>query len=221
MGYIAPVTAPARRRDLLAALAAALGCGRRALAAPATVPAAPLLAADVLVLGDSITAGFGLAPAESMPAQLQAELARRGKPVRVLAAGVFGDTAEGGLARASGLPPTAVAVVALGANDLLEGVAPARTEAALHAVVARLKGGGAHVVLAGGRSPFGRGAGFDALFARVAAGEGVALAPDILAGVSPGAGTTQADGLHPNARGAALIAARLAPAVLRALEARA
>ncbi len=190
-----------------------------ALAAAAPPPAAPPPAPTVLVLGDSLTAGFGLAPAQSMPARLQARLASAGRPVAVLAAGVFGDTAEGGLARIDTLPATPVAVVALGANDLLMGVEPRRTEAALHAVVVRLKARGSRVVLAGGRSPFVAPAGFDALFARVAREEGAVLVPDILAGVSARAGTTQADGLHPDARGAELIASRLAPAVLAALPA--
>ena len=192
----------------------ALGLAAVAAAAPAA-PARP----TVLVLGDSITAGFGLPPGRSMPARLQARLAAAGRPVPVLAAGVFGDTAEGGLERVETLPVAPVVVVALGANDLLMGVPPARTEAALHAVVRRLEARGSRVVLAGGRSPFMRSAGFDALFARVARTEHVALAPDILAGVSVGARTTQTDGLHPDARGAELIAARLAPLVLAALAA--
>ena len=186
-----------------------------AAAAAATAPAPP--SAAVLVLGDSLTAGYGLAPSQSMPARLQAALARAGRPVAVLAAGVFGDTAEGGLARIDILPAAPVVVVALGANDLLMGVPPRRTEAALHAVVARLKARGSRVVLAGGRSPFGLSAGFDALFSRVARAEGVALAPDILAGIDAHAGTTLPDGLHPDARGAELMAQRLAPAVLAAL----
>ncbi len=196
------------RLTLLAALALATA----AAAAPAPAPSA-----DVLVLGDSITAGFGLEPAEAMPARLQAELARRGRPVRVLAAGVFGDTAEGGLRRIDALPPTRVAVVALGANDLLQGTPPARTERALHAIVRRLRARGARVVLAGGRSPFAPRAGFDALFARVAETEHVALVADVLAGVSKAAGTVQKDGLHPNAAGATLVASRLAAAVEAAL----
>lgn len=186
--------------------------------AAAPLPAAPAPApAAVLVLGDSITAGFGLAPSQAMPARLQAALARAGRPVPVLAAGVFGDTAEGGLSRLDTLPATPVAVVALGANDLLMGVPARRTEAALHAVVARLKMRGSRVVLAGGRSPFAPSAAFDGLFSRVARAEGVALAPDILAGIDARRGTTLADGLHPDARGAELIAERLAPAVLAAL----
>lgn len=203
---------PSRRRPSLA-LAAAFAV----LAGAAE--AAPPPAAAVLVLGDSITAGFGLPPAQSVPARLQARLAAAGRPVAVLAAGVFGDTAAGGLRRVETLPSTPVAVVALGANDLLMDTPPARTEAALHAVVARLKARGSRVVLAGGRSPFGRSAAFDALFARVARAEGVALAPDVLAGIGAREGTAQADGLHPDARGADLIASRLAPAVLAALAA--
>ena len=188
------------------------------IAAPALAAAAPV--AEVAVLGDSITAGYGLAPADAMPARLQAELARRGRSVRVLAAGVFGDTAEGGLRRADMVPDGAVAVVALGANDLLQGIAPARTEAALRALVRRLKARRVRVVLAGGRSPFTSAATFDRMFARVAAAEGARLAPDILAGISGAAGTVQKDGLHPNVGGAELIARRLAPVVLAELERR-
>lgn len=198
-----------------------LGLLTLAFPALAAAPAASVRPPPaVLVLGDSITAGFGLPAAQSMPARLQAALARAGRPVSVLAAGLFGDTAEGGLRRLDALPVPTVAVVALGANDLLMGVPPARTEAALRTVTARLKARGARVVLAGGRSPFAPAAAFDALFARVARAEGAVLAPDILAGVSARAGTVQADGLHPDARGAELVAERLAPAVLRALEAR-
>ncbi len=184
-----------------------------ALSASASAPAATPGPAQVTVLGDSITAGYGLARAEAMPARLQAELARTGAPVTVIAAGVFGDTAEGGLARAGQVAPGGVVVVALGANDLLQGVAPARTEAALLGIVRRLKAKGCRVVLAGGRSPFAPAATFDALFARVARSEGVPLVPDLLSGLSLRAGYVQKDGLHPNARGAQLIAERLAPAV--------
>lgn len=211
---VIPAGLPAAAAALAAALAAGLGVASARAAPP---PPAATAAPAVLVLGDSITAGFGLPPGRSPPARLQARLAAAGRPVAVLAAGVFGDTAEGGLARLDTLPATRVAVVALGANDLLMGVPPRRTEAALHAVTARLKARGARVVLAGGRSPFGRSPAFDALFARVARSEGVALVPDVLAGVDARSGATLADGLHPNARGAERVAARLAPAVLVAL----
>ncbi len=189
------------------------------LAAPPAPPVPPAPAPVVLVLGDSITAGFGLPPGASMAGRLQARLAAGGRPVAVLAAGVFGDTAEDGLRRAETLPAASVAVVALGANDLLMHVPPARTEAALRAVVARLRARRARVVLAGGRSPFGRTPAFDALFARVARGGGATLAADILAGVDARHGTTLADGLHPDARSADLIASRLAPLVRAALDA--
>ena len=206
---------------LLPACALATAAAALAAAAPAPgldAPGNDARGIDVLVLGDSITAGFGLAPAEAMPARLQGLLARGGRPVRVLAAGVFGDTAEGGLRRLGSLPPARVAVVALGANDLLQAVPPARTEAALHAIVRRLRARGSRVVLAGGRSPFAAARRFDALFARVARAEHVAFAPDLLLDVSARGGAVQADGLHPNAEGASRIAARLAPVVVAALE---
>ena len=207
-------------------LIAAAGASVPARAAPAVARAAPGPAGPapvVTLLGDSITAGYGLEPARALPARLQAALDRLHLPARVRGAGVFGDTAEGGLERVDRdvAANTAVCVVALGANDLLLKVPPARTERALKAIVRRLKARGIAVVLAGGRDPFHVAPGFDAVFPRVAAAEGVVLAPDLLAGVANVASMTQADGLHPNAAGADRIARRLAPAVAAALTRRA
>ena len=199
------------RRRLLAALAI--------LATPARAAGpAPL----VVLLGDSITAGYGLQPEQALPARLQAALDRLGVAARVRGAGVFGDTAEGGLERVDRDVPatTAVCVVLLGANDVLLSVPAARTERALRAIVRRLQARRIGVVVGGGRNPFRRDPDFDALFARVAADEHVRLAPDLLQGVANTPGMVQGDGLHPNARGAERIALRLAPVVAAALRAR-
>jgi acyl-CoA thioesterase-1 len=197
---------------------------RLILAAIPALAAAPRPAPVVTVLGDSITAGLGLPAAQALPAQLEAALKALGLAVRVRAAGVSGDTTAGGLARLdfSVRPDTAVCVVALGGNDLLQGVEPAVIRANLDRIVKRLKARGIGVVLAGGKAP-GRGLGaygreFDAVFAGVAGANRVALAPDLLAGIADRPEMKQADGLHPNAAGARLMARRLAPAVAAVLK---
>ena len=200
------------RRLLLAGLTAAV-------ATPALAGAPPV----VTVLGDSITAGLGLRAADALPAQLEAALRALKVPAMVRAAGVSGDTSAGGLARLdfSVQPDTRVCVVALGGNDLLQGVDLAQTRANLGAIIRRLKARGVVVVLAGGKAP-GRtlgayGRDFDALFPALARAQHIAFAPDLLAGVMDKPALKQADGLHPNAQGVKLIAGRLAPVVARAL----
>jgi acyl-CoA thioesterase-1 len=202
------------RRALIAAVAASL-------AAPAL---AARSASVVTVLGDSITAGFGLTAAAALPAQLGAALARLGSPAVVRGAGVSGDTTADGLARLdfSVQADTAVCLVALGGNDLLQGLDPKSVRANLDAIVRRLKARRIGVVVAGIGAPRAVGAAyakeFDATFASVAHAEGVALYPDLLAGVGPA--LRQGDGVHPNAAGVKVIAAGLAPIVARTLRAR-
>jgi acyl-CoA thioesterase-1 len=203
--------------------------GRRALIAAVLAAAAPpVLAAGappvLTILGDSITAGLGLPAAAALPAQLGAALARLRVAAVVRGAGVSGDTTADGLARLdfSVQPDTAVCLVALGGNDLLQGLDPKSVRANLDAIVRRLKARRIGVVLAGLAAPRAVGAGyakdFGAVFPAVAPAEGVALYPDLLAGVGPA--LRQGDGIHPNAAGVKLIAAGLAPVVARALKAR-
>ena len=192
-------------------IAAALAAPMSALAAGRPV---------VTILGDSITAGLGLPASAAFPARLQAELARLGKSATIRPAGVSGDTTAGGLARVdfSVQKDTTLCIVALGGNDLLQGLKPANTRANLDAIVKRLKTRKIHVLLAGLAAPPAIGGGyardFNAVFPAVAKAQGVALYPNLLAGA---AGLTQRDGIHPNAKGAAIIAQRLAPVVARAL----
>lgn len=200
------------RRHLLAAAA---------LAAPGGAWAqAPKV---VTVLGDSLTAGLGLPAAQALPARLQAALTRLGAAARVRGAGVSGDTSAGGLARLdfSVQKDTRVCVVALGANDLLHGMEPRQTKANLDKIVRRLKARGVRVVLAGISAPPAIGAGyareFNGIYPSLAKANGVALYPDLLAGVAREPRLNQADGLHPNAQGVLVIAQRLAPIVARAL----
>ena len=205
------------RRRILAAVPAMLAPGWvRAAARPAVVT----------LLGDSITAGYGLRAQDALPAQLQAALRRLGVAAVVRGAGVSGDTTAGGLARAdfSVQADTAVCVVALGGNDLLQGLDPKAMQGNLQRIVRRLKARRIGVVLCGLHAPaslsrsYARD--FNAVFPAVAKAEGVALDPDLLAGVARTDGLNQADGLHPNPRGVKIVAARLAPAVARALKAR-
>jgi acyl-CoA thioesterase-1 len=178
----------------------------------------------VTILGDSITAGLGLPAAAALPAQLGLALARLGTPVVVRGAGVSGDTTEDGLGRLnfSVQADTDVCLVALGGNDLLQGLDPKTTKANLTAIVQKLRARRMGVVLAGMTAPRAVGAGyardFGAVFPAVARAERVPLYPDLLAGVGPT--LRQGDGIHPNATGVKIIATGLAPIVARTLKLR-
>ncbi|HEY0435714.1 MAG TPA: arylesterase [Phenylobacterium sp.] len=194
----------------------------------ATLPGAALAARGpvVTMLGDSITAGYGLQQKDSLPIQLQAELTRRGVAAYVRGAGVSGDTTAGGAARAdfSIRPDTAVVVVALGGNDLLQGIDPKSSYANLDRILTRLKERHMGVVLAGLQAPPELGKGyaqaFDAIFPELAKKHGVVLYPNLLAGVARNPALNQGDAIHPNAKGVKIIAARLAPVVAKALTGR-
>lgn len=193
-----------------------------ALAAAASLSAAKAPPV-VTLLGNSITAGYGLPARAALPARLQAALAKLGVAARVRGAGVSGDTTADGLARVdfSVQADTAVCVVALGGNDLLQGLDPRATQANLAAIVKRLQARRIAVVLAGLTAPRVIGAGyardFGAVFPAVARQTGAVLYPDLLAGVARDPRLNQADGIHPNAAGVDIIAARLGPVVARSL----
>lgn len=176
----------------------------------------------VTLLGDSISAGYGLTEREALPARLERAMSELGVEVRVVGAGVDGDTTEDGLARLERSVPTDtdLCVVALGANDLMQAWAPARIRAALHEIVDRLKRRGTAVLLCGMRAPpwlSSYAPTFDAVFPGVAVQQGVALYPFLLDGVALDPAFNQRDRIHPNAAGIDRIAQRLAPAVIAAL----
>lgn len=204
---------PSRRRILLG-----LGLLTQIAAAPK-----PQI---VTVLGDSITAGLGLPARDAMPAQLQAALSKLGVSAVVRAAGVSGDTSGGGLARVgfSVAADTRVCVVALGGNDLLQGVEPAQTKANLRGVLRKLKSRGIGAVLVGVGAPPTIGASyareFNAIYPSLAREFGVPLYANILAGVGGHSTLLQRDGIHPNAVGARKIGEALAPVVAKALKGR-
>jgi acyl-CoA thioesterase I len=212
-----PQAAALDRRGLLAAIVGSLANGPAIAAARQRI---------VTMLGDSITAGYGLAATDALPAQLARTLGRLGLSTIVRAAGVSGDTSADALARLafSVQPDTEVCVVALGGNDLLQGLEPSELRANLQAIVDRLKARGIGVVLTGMRAPPAIGASyalaFDRVYPAVASAEHVTLYPDLLDGVALNSRLNQKDAIHPNAAGVRVIAARLAPVVARALLAR-
>lgn len=171
----------------------------------------------IATLGDSLTAGFGVAADEAWPALLQARLRREGYPYRVVNAGVSGDTTAGGLRRVDWVlrARPEVVVVALGANDGLRGQSVPVMRRNVAEIVRRFRAAGVTVLLAGMRLPPNYGAEYAAEFARafrdVAAETRVAFMPFLLDGVAADPTLNQADGLHPNAAGHRVIAERLWP----------
>lgn len=183
--------------------------------------AAPL---TILALGDSLTAGLGLSPADAFPAKLEAALKAKGHDVKVINAGVSGDTAADGAARldwALGEPVDGV-IVELGANDALRGLPVAQAEQALDQLLASLKAKKLPVLLAGMRAPPNLGpeyqAAFDGMYQRLAAKYGVPLYPFFLDGVAADPRLNQGDGMHPNPQGVDVVVARMLPSVEALLE---
>lgn len=175
------------------------------------------------MIGDSLTAGYGLPADEAIPPRLQAALAARGIQSIIENAGVSGDTTAGGRARldwALGSKPDYV-ILELGGNDALRGLSPAETEANLDAMLQVLKTKSIKVLLAGMRAPPNLGRAyaqqFDAIYPRLAEKYGVPLYPFILDGVAGDLQLNQQDGIHPNAKGVSIIVARLLPAVQKFL----
>lgn len=180
----------------------------------------------ITLFGDSISAGYGLSISEALPSRLEAALVALGILATVVGAGVDGDTTADGLARLDGSlrTDTDLCVVALGANDLMQGLPPRQIMTALDAIVTALKAKGIDVLLCGMRAPpwlATYAPAFDAVFPAVAAGQHIPLYPFLLDGVALDPRYNQSDRIHPNAAGIEIIARRLAPAVQDALAAQA
>lgn len=221
--------------------------GYRAMMAAVQSPAVALLAVPLLIagvllvatpvraerlvwaFGDSLTAGYGLPPAQGFPTRLEAALRRSMPDVTVRNGGVAGDTSAQGRARlAWGLrglkrKPDLV-IVELGANDMLRGPPPAATEKNLDLILTELKRRDIPVLLVGMRAAPNLGSdyrrAFEGLYPRLARKHGVPLYPFFLEGVAGNQALFQADGRHPNARGVEIIVRRIVPAVRQALPAR-
>lgn len=183
----------------------------------------------VLAYGDSLSAGYQLPPGQGFAPQLERALRAKGRDVKVVGAGVSGDTSTQGRARVNwvlaGLKQTPdVVVLELGANDMLRGQPPATAKANIDAMVKAFKAKGSRVLLAGMRASPNLGrtyvTEFEALFPAVAKANGVALYPFFLDGVAAQPSLQLADGMHPNPKGVAVIVKRILPAVERELDAR-
>ena len=178
----------------------------------------------ILALGDSITAGLGLARDQSLPVRLEMALKAEGIKARVINAGVSGDTSAGGLARLdwSLAEKPVAALVGLGANDMLRGLPPAVTKANLKAIIRRLKQANVKVLLLGMRALPNLGAeyvtAFERVFPELAAEENVPLYPFLLEGVATMVDLNQGDQIHPNAQGVDRIVTGVLPYVKRLLE---
>ena len=188
--------------------------------------AAPAAAAEmrVVALGDSLTAGYGLPAADGFVAQLQAALDARGLDVRIVDAGVSGDTTAGGIARLDWILADGAdaVIVELGANDALRGIDPASSRSNLDAILGALGERGNPVLLAGMAAPRNLGAeyvvAFDGMYPELADTHGAIFYPFFLESVAEVPSLNQADGIHPNAEGVAVIVERILPYVLRLLD---
>lgn len=184
-------------------------------------PAAPI---QIVALGDSLTAGYGLPDKDGFVPRLQAALDAKGIKAIVANAGVSGDTASDGLARLDWSVPegTQAVILELGANDMLRGIKPEVTGEALDKIVQRLTARHIIVMLSGMRAAPNLGAEYAAAFERIypelAAKYDVSLYPFFLDGVAGNLKLTQADGMHPNAAGVGVIVERILPTVLRLID---
>jgi acyl-CoA thioesterase-1 len=170
----------------------------------------------IVFFGDSLTAGLGLADpgTQSFPGQIQKKIDAQHLPWRVVNAGLSGETSAGGLRRIDWVLNQRVdaLVLELGGNDGLRGTATDVTEANLQAIIDRVRSRypDARIVLAGMRMPPNMGQeyteAFQAIFPALARKNKTDLVPFLLDGVAERPGLNQADGIHPNASGAALVA---------------
>jgi acyl-CoA thioesterase-1 len=174
----------------------------------------------IVAFGDSLTAGYGVAPEQSYPALLAERLRREGYDYRVVNAGVSGDTTAGGLRRvdwALRLRPEIV-ILELGVNDALRGQSLASVRANLEQLVARFQAGGARVLVAGMRLPPNYGTryaeDFHRLFGEVARARNAPYMPFFLDGVGAVPRLNLPDGIHPTAEGYAIVVDRLWPHLL-------
>ncbi|WP_298964445.1 arylesterase [uncultured Roseibium sp.] len=183
---------------------------------PVSAQAADL---KLVVLGDSLSAGYQLPSDAGFTTQLQKALDSRGHSVEVINAGVSGDTTSGGLSRLdwSVAPDTDAVIVELGANDALRGFSPEITRKNIEEITTRLRERGIEVMLAGMLAPRNLGPEyadvFDPIYSEVAKAHGALLYPFFLEGVALNPDLNLSDGMHPNADGVAVIVENILPKV--------
>lgn len=213
---------------MLAIAVIAVGCGAPDDSAPPRpTETEPQVATDrqagepirIVFLGDSLSAGHGLAESQAFPALVQEQLRAQGYPVEVLNAGVSGDTTAGGLSRLDWVLRSGpqLLVVELGGNDALRGQPLENTERNLREIVRRGRAAGARVLLLGMDVPTNYGPdyaeGFAELYGRIADEEQVELLPGFVRDVALDPALMMPDGLHPTANGHRKLAEKLVPAI--------
>ncbi len=199
---------------LMLSLGLLAACDRQAppaAAAPVPPPAAEAVPAagsrTLVFLGDSLTAGYGLARESAFPALIEGRLRAAGRPWKVVNAGVSGDTTAGGVTRLDWIfrSKPDVLVVALGANDGLRGLPVEASEANLRTILDRARKKGSSVLLVGMQMPENLGPAyrtrFSAVYPKLAKEFRVPLLPFLLEGVAMDRALNQADGIHPTAEG--------------------
>ena len=190
---------------------------------PAAVSTALADTVKLVVLGDSLTAGYRLPQGSGFPEQLQWRLNKDGHQVTVINAGVSGDTTAGGLSRLSWAVPkgTHAVIVELGANDALRGVNPKQTYKNLDKLIGRLKKRGIKILLAGMEAPRNLGAqyvkAFGAIYPALAKEHVIKLYPFFLKGVAMNKRLLLSDGMHPNEKGVTVMVKNIKPHVERLL----
>lgn len=173
----------------------------------------------IVVLGDSLVAGYQLKASDAFPAQLERALKAKGHAVEVINAGVSGDTTAAGLERLRWAVPerTDAVILELGANDALRGLDAGRAKANLEKIITALKAGGAEVLLAGMIAPRNLGEEyarvFDSMYPDLAKKHELILYPFFLDGIALNGALNLGDGIHPNPKGVAEITKRIMPKV--------
>jgi acyl-CoA thioesterase-1 len=173
----------------------------------------------IVVLGDSLTAGYMLSEKDAFPAQLERKLKAAGVAVEIINAGVSGDTTAGGLARLDWAVPdgTDAVILELGANDALRGLDPGKARRNLATIISRLKSRNIDVLIAGMIAPGNLGEGyasaFNTIFPDLAQENDLLLYPFFLQGVAMRHNLNLGDGIHPNAKGVAAIVEGIMPKV--------
>jgi len=187
--------------------------------APLTSVRAADTTPEILAFGDSISAGLGLPADQAFPARLGVKLHAQGLPVRVVNAGVSGDTTAGGVARLDWVlaEKPAIVLLELGANDALRGIDPATVRGNLEKMIEKIQASGAKLLLLGMQAPPNWGKeyqrDFDRIYPELAQAHNVPLYPFLLEGVAMNPQLNQPDGLHPNERGVAVMVDHIAPLV--------
>ena len=203
------------RRWLWCLVVVLLACGVAKIAsAQSSSVTAPVAFRTVVVLGDSLAAGYGVDSAEAFPALLQQKISVAGLPFKIVNAGVSGDTTAGGLRRLDWVlkRPVDVLLIELGGNDGLRGLAPETTRTNLQAIIdkTRQQRPGARFVIAGMQMPPNLGEEFirkfERVFPEVAKANGAALIPQLLAGVGGDPKLNLPDRIHPTPQGHQLVA---------------